>query len=249
MFPTPRVLLSCLGLAALGSCSALGQPLTSEPYSEFGAGKTVLGASTGWAFYGAEATAAGTSGVLEGDSGSDTTTLTPNYGGAIKLGHMISDQVLIGGIVELRSFDPDPIAPLSATLTADDFETWHIILSTRYFFDAFGSSRRWRPFAGIDLSYIPDVSLGEVRVDYPDASMIPDEFKQVTGSDYWAIGAVGGVNYLITDHVTLDLGAFYEYSLTTSDASVSFDNLGGATADIAIRPQGLVLFAGLSYAF
>jgi len=249
MIPTLRALLSCLGLAGLGACSSLGQPLTAEPYSEFGAGKTIIGASTGWAFYGAEAKAAGQSGVLEGESGSDTTELAPNYGGALKLGHMITDHVLIGGIVELRSFDPDPIAPLSATLTADDFETWHIILSTRYFFDGFGTTRRWRPFAGVDLSYIPDVELGEVRVDYPDASMIPDEFKQVTGSDYWAIGLVAGVNYLVTDHITIDMGAFYEYALTTSDASVQFDNLGGATADIAIRPQGVVLFAGLSYAF
>ena len=249
MTSTLRALLPCLGLAALGSCSSLGQPLTSEPYSEFGAGQTVVGASTGWAFYGAEAKAAGTSGVLEGDSGSDTTDLAPNYGGAVKLGHMITDHVLVGGIVELRSFDPDPISPLSATLTADDFETWHVILSTRYFFDGIGRTRRWRPFVGIDLSYIPDVELGQIRVDYPDDTMIPDEFKAVTGSDYWAIGGVAGFNYLLTDHVTIDLGAFYEYALTTSDASVAFDNLGGATADIAIRPQGLIVFMGLSYAF
>ena len=75
------------------------------------------------------------------------------------------------------------------------------------------------------------------------------EHNIISGIEDVAIGGVAGFNYLLTDHVTIDMGAFYEYALTTADASVAFDNLGGATADIAIRPQGLIVFMGLSYAF
>jgi outer membrane protein W len=242
-------LLTLLSTLLAAGCSTLNQPLASEPYEEFGEGTITLGGSTGWAFYGADAEAVGKSGVLTGETGTDSTTLTPNYGGALKLGYMVTDHVQLGGIVELRSFEPDPLSPLSATLSAGDFETWHFILSSRYFFDPMGDDRRWRPFAGIDLSYIPDVPLGSVKVDYPDSTGFPDEYKNVTGSDYWAIGAVAGMNYLLTDHLTLDMGAFYEYAINTSGATVAFDNLGGAEAEMALRPQGLIVFFGLSYAF
>jgi hypothetical protein len=231
-----------LTAAFLASCATL----KSEPYSEFGKGQTVVGASTGWAFYEAKAQAGGLSGVLEGRQGTDTTTLKPNYGGAIKLHHMVTDRIALGGIIELRSFDPDSLQPLDATLTASDFETIHLIASSRYFFDPFGPGRRWRPFAGLDLSYIPDVALGDVEVDY-SPSPIPTETINVTGSAYWSIGFVAGAQYLLRDHLTLDMGGFYEYSFTPSEATVAFENLGGAEAKMELFPRGLILFVGLTY--
>lgn len=242
-------LLTILVASWCCGCLSINAPLEGDPWEQFGQGTTVIGASTGWAFYQGKAKAAGTSGVLTGDTGTDTAELEPNYGGAIKMHHMVTDHIALGGIVEYRSFDPESLMPLSATLTAEDFETWHFILSSRYFFDGLGATKSWRPFLGLDLSYIPEVALGSVNVDYPASSGIPDEQINVTGSDYWAIGGVAGFSYQVYDDLAFDVGAFYEYSLNTSDASVRFNNLGGATADMALRPQGLIFFMGLTYAF
>lgn len=226
----------------LGACSALEK----QPYENFGKGATVVGASTGWALYEAKAEAGGLSGVLQGRQGSDTTELQPNYGGALKLHHMVTDRIALGGIVELRSFNPDPIQPLDAKLTAGDFETLHLIASSRYFFDPFGPERRWRPFAGLDLSYIPEVKLGDVEVDYAP-SPIPKEIVHVTGGHYWAIGLVGGVSYLLNDDLSFDIGGFYEYAFTPGEATVAFQNLGGAEAKMELWPRGFIMFVGLTY--
>lgn len=231
-----------LAVALLASCATLEH----EPYELFGKGKTVVGASTGWAVYEAKAEASGVSGFLQGKQGSDTAKLTPNFGGALKLHHMLSDRIALGGIIELRSFDPDSLQPLDAKLSSGDFETIHLIASSRYFFDPFGHERRLRPFLGLDLSYIPDVALGEVEVDY-SPSNLPKEYVNVTGSAYWAIGFVGGVQCLLRDHLTLDMGGFYEYSFTPSEATVAFQNLGGAEAKMELYPRGLILFVGLTY--
>lgn len=249
---TTRVSILALALLSFSSCSTVDKVKagpSTEPWENFKRGTTTIGASTGWAFYGAKAAAAGQSGVLEGDYGTDTTTLTPNYGGALTLRHMVTDNFALGGIVELRSFSPDSLAPLSATLTAEDFETYHFILTSRYFFDGFGETKRWRPFVGIDLSYVPEVDLGNVRVDYPAGSGLPSETVNIVGSEYWAIAGVLGLSYQMTDNVSFDVGGFYEYAITTGDASVEFESLGGAQADMALRPQGFIVFLGLTYAF
>ncbi|MFT7485629.1 MAG: outer membrane protein W [Candidatus Paceibacteria bacterium] len=248
---TPKLLLPGLAALLLGasSCATIEAGSSGEPWESFGKGTTTVGVSTGWAFYGASAEAAGQTGVLEGDEGSDTTTLTPNYGGALSVRHMVTDHLSLGGIFEVRSFDPDSLSPLSAELEADDFETYHYILSSRYFFDGMGESGRWRPFVGLDLSYIPDVDLGEVTVTYPASSGLPQESVGVVGSDYWALAGVLGMSYQINDDWSFDTGAFYEYALTTSDASIEFQSLAGAQADMALRPEGLVLFGGLTFGF
>ncbi|MFT7667463.1 MAG: outer membrane protein W [Planctomycetota bacterium] len=238
-----------LGLAILTSCASASYPAAKEPWSEFGEGATVIGASTGWSFYQGKVKAAGKSGVLTGDSGSDTTTLTPNYGVALKMHHMLTDKFALGAIVEYRSFSPDSLKPLSATLTAEDFETLHLILSSRYFFDAFDTASRWRPLIGLDLSYVPEVDLGDVDVAYPASTSLPNERVSIVGSEYWGLGGLAGLQYLISENTLFDIGLFYEYALSTSDATVSFQSLGGAQADMALRAQGLIFYFGLSYSF
>ncbi len=242
---------SLLGPFFLGlsftSCATIHQPVTTAPWENFGKGATTVGLSSGWAFYGADAHAVGKSGALLGEEGDDTTDLKPNYGAALSVRHLVTDQVALGVIVEHRSFDPDPIAPLSATLTADSFETWHYILTGRYYLDPFTESKRWRAFLGLDLSYIPDVPLGDVLVEYPNG--FPSETVNVTGSEYWALGAVVGVSYQLSDNWSWDLATFYEYAITTGNATVAFDSLGGSTAEMALRPEGLIVATGVTYAF
>jgi outer membrane protein W len=244
-----RSVLVAVCTMVLASCASMTPALEEPPFEEFSRGSTLIGVTTGWAHFRGKAKAAGQTGVLEGQTGTDTATLNANYGGAIKLQHLVTDNFALGGIFEVRSFSPDSLQPLNATLRAEDFETYHLALSGRYYFDSFDGARRLRPYLGLDLSYVPEVKLGEVSVDYPSSSGFPSESQEVTGSDYWAIGGVGGVNYLLTDSLIFELGAFYEYAVTTSNATIAFDSLGGAQAELALRPQGLVVFGGLSYSF
>lgn len=238
-------------LASLCSCKTT---LHHEPWSQINKGTTSLGASTGWAIYEADVSVQGKNGVLApggvGEVGSDGSDLTPNYGGAIKLNHFITDRISLGGIVELRSFDvDDPIMPLTAELEADEFETWHFLLSSRYWFDPVALDDRVKPFFGIDLGYIPDVQFDRINVTYPASTGIPSETISAEGSEYWTIAPVVGFSYLLYDNVTLDFGAFYEFPLTESEATISFPNLGGAEADARVEARGLIAACGISIFF
>ena len=119
------VLISALFLS---SCASN----LTDPWAGIGKGSTTVGTSTGWAFYGAKVEAEGAGGVLAGETGTDDTDLTPNYGAALKVNRFITDDFSLGLVYELRNFDADPIAPLSAELTADAFTTHDFLLSGRY---------------------------------------------------------------------------------------------------------------------
>jgi len=229
----------------LGSCASLEQ----EPWENFKQGTTMAGASTGWAVYEAKLDTAVVSGPFTGAADTATTDLAPNYGLALKAHHFVTDNLALGAIFEYRSFDPDPVTPIPAigsTLTAGDFETYHYIASSRYYFPAFSASKRWKPYAGLDLAYIPEVNLGSVAIDYHGAA--PNQSVNVKGNEYWTLGLVLGATYLLSDNMTLDLGAFYEHPLTTSDASVNMSN-AGTVANVEVSPRGLIGFVGFSYSF
>ena len=114
-------------------------------------------------------------------------------------------------------------------------------------FDPTGPGKRWRPFVGIDLGYVPDVDLGDVRVNYPGG--IPSETVSATGSAYFTIAPVVGASFLWSDSITVDMGAFYEWPLGESEESVRFENLGGAEADVRVEPEGLIVAAGVTWHF
>jgi outer membrane protein W len=243
-------LLLLLAAALLGAgCSSIGQPLTAEPYSEFSAGALVAGVSTGASFNTVEAEAAGQSGVLEGQTGTDEGDLKNKYGGTLKLSYMFTDNLQVGGAVKIVHAEADPLSPLSATLTAEPFDAYTLIMSSRYFFDPIGESRRWRPYVGIDLGYSLGADLGSVRVDYPASSGIPTEYEDIEGSSYWTLGALAGISYLVTDNLSLDMAAVYDRSITSAEGTTVYDNIGGATADVALDQESFILGIGLSYAF
>lgn len=250
--PAPRrtaSFLAALACSLVASCSSTSAPLAPEPWSEFEEGHTLLGATAGWGSVQGKVRAAGKSGILTGESGADTTDLTVNYMGAVRLHRMLTDNFALGGLVEARSFDPDSLRPLSATMSAEDFETLHFALSSRYFLDAFEGSSRWRPYFGLDLAYVPEVDLGSVDVTYSPGSGIPGEQVNISTSDFWTLTGVAGLHYLVSDDWVLEMGAQYEYALTTADSTVTFQNLGGAQADLSLRTQGLIAFFGLTYSF
>lgn len=238
-------LLATALFLGLGSCTA--PTLQHAPWSQIGKGTATLGASTGWAFYSADMTAAGQTGVLAGDEGTDNVKLTPRYGGALKTQYFVTDNISLGAIVELRSFDPDPAMPLSAELVADHFETIHWLATSRYFFDPMGTSLRWKPFVGLDYSYIDEVDFGEVQVNYP--APFPAEKVNIKAGSYTTFAPVAGVSYLWNDHATLDFGGFYEITDKAAKTTLTFPNLGNATADVLVEPEGLILFFGMTFYF
>lgn len=238
-------LLLASSLLGLGACQA---PALQYPaWSQIGEGTTTVGASTGWAFYSAEMTAAGQTGVLTGETGTDNVDLTPRYGGALKGQYFISDNIALGAIVELRSFEPDPAMPLSAELLADPFDTIHWLATSRYFFEPMGEENRWKPFVGVDYAYINEVDFGSVQVNYP--APFPSENINIKAGSYTTIALVGGASYLWNDTASLDFGAFYEWTDKAGEVTLTFPNLGGATADVSVEPEGLILFVGMTFYF
>lgn len=241
--------------ALLASCTTLEsgiqhlpghQESLQDPWSAVKAGQTSAGFSTGWAFYGAEAEAEGTiNGNFE--SGTDSTTLTPRYGGALKVNHYFTDDFSLGFIYEHRNFEADPVSPLSASLVSEPFSTNHFLLSSRYWLAPTGNQKRWRPFIGLDLGYVPEVDFGEVYVDYP--SPVQDETIQIVGSSYWTLGIVGGASYMIKPGLSLDVGAFYEWAITPGEDTLILNNLGGSPVDVEVWPSGLIISGGLSWYF
>ncbi len=253
---SPRLLLTT-SLLLTASCASplkhFSEPLSQPAWSDKGKGTQTFGVSTGWAFYGAEAEAEGVSGALvdQGvpDTGTDDTDLRPNYGGAVKYGYFVTDNLALGLLAELRNFDADPVSPLSATLTTESFTTQHYLLTSRYFLEPKGHENRLRPFLGLDLSYVPGVDFGSVRVDYPASTGFPSEFVDIDAGSYWTLGAVGGASYLLRDNLSFDIGAFYEWSITPGEKRLALQNLGGAEVDLEVWPEGLLVFFGLTWYF
>lgn len=238
-------LLATALFLGLGACQA--PTLRHAPWSQIGQGTATVGASTGWAFYEANIAASGQSGVLAGEEGDDDVALTPNYGGALKASYFVADNLALGGIVELRSFDPDPAMPLSAELVADDFETIHWLITSRYFFDPFGASLRWKPYIGLDFSYIDEVDFGSVTVNYP--APFPSEEIDILAGSYTTFSPLVGASYLWTDTSTIDFGAFYEITDKPGQTTLTFPNLGNSTADVLVEPEGLIVFFGMTFYF
>lgn len=233
----------------LSGCAGLGAPLGPDPWSEIQAGTHALGASTGWAEYEAKVLLADQSGNPDLGSGASTADLDPIGGGALKYNYFWEDDFSVGLIVEGRSFDPQPTAPLSATLDGDEYSSFHYLLTTRWWAEPFGESRRWRWFGGLDLAYTPEIEL-DATVIYAPGFI---ERISLSGDAYISINPVIGTSYLLTRRLSLELGAFYEIPLGTADDEVTLqvpNGLGQTEANelsAQVEPKGLILFLGLTY--
>lgn len=243
---------SMTALLFLGACQA---PTLERPaWSQIGKDTFTVGASSGWAFYSADMTATGQAGgPLAGATGTDSVDLTPRYGGALKASYFLTDNFALGGIVELRSFDPDPASPLTAELVAEPFDTIHWIGTSRYYFEPYGKDDRWKPFVGVDYSYIDEIDFGPVTVNYDGGFPAAEEIN-IVGESYTTIAFVAGTSFLWQDNISVDMGAFYEWTDKASEVSLNFPNLtalglGDAAADVVTEPEGLILFMGATMYF
>ncbi|MEZ5979206.1 MAG: hypothetical protein R3F34_13415 [Planctomycetota bacterium] len=246
-----RSAMPAAALVALPSCAVFSQPLEHEPWSTIGAGTQTVGVSSGWAVYEAKVELDDLDGTPALGSGSDTTDLVPVFGAALKYQYFFSPRFALGGIVERRTFDPDPVQPLASPIDGDDYTTYHFLLTSRFFTDPLGEDGRWKAFGGFDLGYIPKVDL-DATVEYA-----PGFVERITlkGDEYFTIGAVAGLSYLVNDWMTFEMGAFYEWSIDPSEDVITLnipDGLGGTNAnhvDGKVFPQGLIGFPGVTFYF
>ena len=80
----------------------------------------------------------------------------------------------------------------------------------------------------------------------------PGVFERVTvqGDAFWTIAPVIGGQWLITDRLTLDFGAFYEWGIENTNDTVQLNiPIAGDVNDVdgALDIQGFFIAGGLSY--
>lgn len=255
--------LGAVLVLTLASCQAIVHEDVSYPDDM--TGKNLVGISTGWAFVEVEADLENGTGPLANpllggsDVGSSTTDLDPVFGFGLKYLKFLSNNWSLGGIYEYRIFDPDPTMPLSAELDIDDFGTSHFILDLRYWFDPIDGAKRLRPYAAVQLGFVPEVGAdGEVRYEAIPALGLPatTEDIELDGDHFFTLGFLLGASYLIQRNVTLDFSAFYEFALDPTEDSITLDPYPGApvvgtptTYDGELLESGLYVTAGVSFTF
>lgn len=258
----PKLIGSAL-LLALASCASFGGD--ELRYPDDMTGRNILGVSTGWAFVEADVDLENGAGpladpVLGGsDVGSSTTDLDPVFGIGLKYQRYVTNNILLGFIFEHRIFDPESTRPLSADVDIDDFGTNHFILDARYQFDPVDRAGRLRPFAGVQLGYVPEVNAdGEVRYDAVPALGLAatTEDIELEGDGFFTLGFVAGASYLLREDLTFDFGAFYEFALAPTKDELVLNPYPNnpplnepSTYDGELLERGLYLSAGFSWVF
>ncbi len=228
-------------------------------------GKNIVGISSGWAFVEADVDLSNGTGPLSdpifggSDVGSSTTDLDPVFGIGLKYQRYLTNNWMVGVILEHRIFDPEATRPLGADVDIDDFGTNHIILDARYQFDPIDKAERFRPFVGVQFGYVPEVSAdGETRYDAigPLGIGATTEELSLEGDSFFTLGFVAGGSYLLRESMTLDLGIFYEYALDPTEDQLTLQPYpnnpplnGASTFDGELLESGIYLSAGLSWAF
>ena len=247
---------------SITSCGTIQKDIS---FPEDMTGKNVIGVSTGWAFVEAQVNLSNGDGPLAdpilggSDSGSSTTTLDPVFGFGVKYLRYITNNWLVGFIYEYRIFDPQSTRPLNADVDIDDFGTSHFIVEGRYQFDPIDKARRFRPFASVQLGFVPEVNAdGTVSYEPIPGLGIPATQEQIKldGSSFITLGFVVGGSYLIREALTLDFSIFYEYALTPTEGTLTLNPYPNnppldqpTTFDGELFERGLYLTLGLSYVF
>ena len=139
----------------------------------------------------------------------------------------------------------------------DDFGTTHLIVEARYQLDPIDSANRLRPFAGVQLGFVPEVKAdGVARYGANAFSPAVTEEISLEGTEFFTLGFVAGASYLIQEGLTADFGAFYEYALSPTKDQLVLDPYPGvpgfedpSTYDGELTESGVYLTFGLTWAF
>ncbi len=246
------------------SCAAISDP--EARWAEDATGTYQLGVSTGWAFVQTDVELENGTGPLANPAlggnpnGASTTDLDPVFGLGVRLLYYVSHNWTIGGIIEHRIFDPESTRPLNADVDIDAFGTNHFVFDLRYVADAMGKDKRWRPYAALQFGFVPEVTADGV-VSYGDAfagigqNNVSENIK-LEGDEFFTAGALVGASYLLRDGLSLDLSAFYEVALDSTEDDLVLDPVPGApvlgTPSVyqgSLKEEGVYLTVGLSWYF
>ena len=244
---TPRFRAAgLLAAAMLSSCSVIKRELHEEPWANMKAGSHSVGLSSGWAWAQAQVILEDQSGEPDLGRGSAYTDLAPIAGAGLKYSYNITDHFAIGAVAEFRTFDPKPVSPLDSTLDADEYTSYHYLLTTRYFTEPRWLDGRLRFFAGLDLGWVDSISLNATVIYAGDIQ----ERITVEGDSFWTLAPVVGGQYQIMDNLTLDFGAFYEWGIENTNDTVFLNvPIAGEVNEIdgALDIQGFFLAGGVTW--
>ncbi|MEM7516137.1 MAG: hypothetical protein AAF368_04325 [Planctomycetota bacterium] len=229
-----------LCLALLPSC-VLPQ-LEEEPWSRARQGDHVVGLGAGWGWADAKIDVEATSGFLDGRTGDDSGSLTPEAGGALRYQYLWTDQFRLGAALDIRHVESAPLAPLGIgpvlpQIRSEAFTSVHLILQPRWYTKPFGKTGRWRGILGADFGWVPGVDL-DATVVYGGGTFEPIEFE---GDDYFTLAPVVGLALALTDRVSLDFGAFYEFPLGASNDTVPL-LIVNSDLDSEVNHEGLLIW-------
>ncbi|QDU68485.1 hypothetical protein Pla86_35810 [Planctomycetes bacterium Pla86] len=201
--------------------------------------------------------------TLEGDFVADTPgglqqatdsgDVLGKFGVAVRADWHMTDRWSMGVGADLRKYvvrDLNPIDQLD--IRVDDVQSLQYYWALRHQFQPFASSRRLRAYGQAILSWFPTTDIGfDVTTPIPDEPAIRIDTK---GEPYW-LGALGtGLLYQWDDHVLLELGVLREWALTPIEADLTVEfGPGGPGFEIpfeaSLKPEGWIVFVGLSYTF
>jgi hypothetical protein len=263
----PRFLIAvplALGAGVCSSCASSSDKvipeLTEEPWRLTRKGTSAVSLNLGvGSDYSVDSTVA-VVGANFGEPSQLYGDMIGRYGIGVQFEHFVLDDwmMFIGG--DHRVFEPDLGDP---NITFGEASQTEYFLGTRYYLPMrWLDSQRLRPFLQSKLTHIPTVKFDmttRLEFDPPlnDAVMV----APYSGSDYWSLGAGGGLTYQFTDSLLLSWGFFYEWPLGTSEGRSKselveatgnefVDNLlDGLEYDVEIKPQGWIAYLNLSYAF
>lgn len=218
----PACLNLCCPRAALCAAAALlaGCQLQEPPWSGLHAGTSTLATTAGKGSYEADVkvTTIPTAAAPFRLRGVDTSDLKTRYGYSLKYEHLLLDDWAVGAGFTFRRLNPSPVRPLTSTLVGDHFNSNRITLQTRYYLPPLEEGSRLRPVAAVIASYIPEVSLDATAIYAPGIQ----ERIRIRGDGYWVAGLSGALSILLLDNLSLEVGGFYEVSLTKSEALLRF---------------------------
>ncbi|TAH38004.1 MAG: hypothetical protein EYC70_05105 [Planctomycetota bacterium] len=221
--------------------------LNDPAWSHMQAGSHVVTFDEGVGDYNAHFDVFGTSGVLTGATGSDSSNLDIKFAANFKYEYYLADNWTIGGLAGYINADADPIAPLGTPITASNIETLRLHLLSRYWFGPLAGAQRLRPFVVLHGLIIP-YTHADLAVDYGGGMV---ENIDTSASTHFGIGGSAGVAYLIADDWAFETGIYAEQTITAAEADVTLHPPGlppsGLEADV--NTDLVAVFFGISFAF
>ncbi|MEX1026005.1 MAG: hypothetical protein WD226_13105 [Planctomycetota bacterium] len=178
----------------------------------------------------------------------DEGRLKGRVGGGLRIERFLDETWSLAGLVEARSFDVRGLSPFGddLPLEVETIEAWQVALQLKHRFRPNALDARFRPWVGVEVAYLPDLS-ADVTLDL--SSFGSSDLELESKGEPFFVGALqAGVSVHVAERVLLELGVAYEHALTKLDADLSFE-IAGERVPITAEyvPRGWILGWGLTW--